>query len=108
MDMVDGRLVITAPGTHKFVERVSEITMSGEQALKKGKNVFYVTSVGVFQLTPQGMMLIEVMPGVDIQKDILEACPMRVVLPADGRVPVTPPDIVTGRGYRLQWSPKSL
>lgn len=104
MDIVDGKLVIAEPGTHKFIRQVSEITMSGQQAMKKEKTVLYVTTVGVFQLTEQGMMLIEVMPGVDIEKDVLAACPMRVILPADGKVPVTPAEIVTGRGFQLQWA----
>ncbi|MBI5551031.1 MAG: hypothetical protein HY911_05930 [Desulfobacterales bacterium] len=103
MRIVDGRLVIAKAGQHKFIEQVSEITMSGAQALAKQKNVFYVTNVGIFQLTAKGMMLIEVMPGVDIRKDILEACPMRVVLPDNGEVPVTEDAIVTGRGFKLRW-----
>jgi propionate CoA-transferase len=103
MRIVDGRLVIAKPGQHKFIEQVSEITMSGAQALAKKKNVFYVTNVGIFQLTAKGMMLIEVMPGIDIRKDILEACPMRVVLPDNGEVPVTEDAIVTGRGFKLRW-----
>lgn len=103
MQIVGGRLVIVKPGQHKFIERVSEITMSGAQALAKKKNVFYVTNVGVFQLTAKGMMLIEVMPGIDIRKDILEACPMRVVLPDNGEVPVTEISIVTGLGFKLRW-----
>jgi propionate CoA-transferase len=103
MQIVDGRLVIAKPGQHKFIEQVSEITMSGAQALAKKKNVFYVTNVGIFQLTTKGMMLIEVMPGIDIRKDILDACPMRVVLPDNGEVPVTEASIVTGRGFKLRW-----
>lgn len=98
-----GRLRIARPGTHKFVERVDEITFCGRQALAQGKSVRYVTNVGVFRLTERGMELVEVMPGVDIRRDILEACPMRVVLPEDGRVPVVPDDVVTGRGFRLAW-----
>ncbi len=103
MRIVEGRLVIVKPGQHKFIAQVSEITMSGAQALAKQKNVFYVTNVGIFQLTAKGMMLIEVMPGIDIRKDILEACPMRVVLPDNGEVPVTEEAIVTGRGFKLRW-----
>ncbi|MDA8138199.1 MAG: hypothetical protein M0036_06030 [Desulfobacteraceae bacterium] len=103
LEIVDGRLVIARQGQHKFMDKVSEITMSGQQALAKHKTVLYVTNVGVFQLTPQGMMLIEVMPGIDVQKDILETCPMKVVLPENGRVPVTAPEIVTGKGFKLQW-----
>ena len=106
MEIIDGKLVIVKPGTHKFVRQVGEITMSGEQALKKNKTVLYVTTVGVFQLTDQGMMLIEVMPGIDIQKDILDACPMRVVLPGPKeKVPVTPDDVVTGENFKLAWKP---
>ncbi|MFH2064239.1 MAG: hypothetical protein ABIK15_03440 [Pseudomonadota bacterium] len=103
MEIHEGRLRITKPGTHKFMDRVSEITMSGEQARKKGKIVLYVTNVGVFRLTEKGMMLIEVMPGVDVEKDILQDCPMRILLPDSGPVPVTPDAIVTGAGFHLQW-----
>ena len=103
MEIRDKRLCILKPGPHKFIKNVGEITMSGEQALKKGKTVLYVTNTGVFRLTPKGMMLIEVMPGVDIEKDIMQACPMQVILPESGQVPVTPDAIVTGEGFRLRW-----
>jgi propionate CoA-transferase len=82
--------------------------MSGEQALKKGKTVLYVTNVGVFKLTKKGMMLIEVMPGVDVEKDILQGCPMRIVLPESGQVAVTPDTIITGDGFHLQWQSAGL
>lgn len=108
MEIQDGKLHIIKPGTHKFIEKVREITMSGEQALKKGKTVLYVTNVGVFKLTKKGMMLIEVMPGVDIEKDILQGCPMRIVLPESGQVAVTPDTIITGDGFHLQWQSAGL
>ena len=96
-----GRIKIVKPGEPKFVDRVSEITFSGKQALKAGKKVFYVTTVGVFQLTERGVELIRVMPGIDIQKDILAVSPMRIVLPASGNVPVADASVVTGAGFRL-------
>jgi propionate CoA-transferase len=108
MEIQDGRLCITKPGLHKFIKTVSEITMSGDQALKKGKTVLYVTNVGVFQLTEKGMMLIEVMPGISVETDILQDCPMRIILPDSGKVPVTSSAIVTGEGFHLQWQPVSL
>nr|NJM01413.1 hypothetical protein [Desulfobacula sp.] len=108
MEIREKRLCIVKPGPHKFINQVGEITMSGEQALKKGKTVLYVTNVGVFRLTEQGMMLIEVMPGVDIEKDILQACPMQVILPGSGRVPVTPDAIVTGEGFHLSWHENNI
>ncbi len=108
MEIQDKKLCIIKPGTHKFIKNVGEITMSGEQAMKKGKTVLYVTNVGVFRLTEKGMMLIEVMPGVDIEKDILQDCPMHVILPDSGHVPVTPDSIVTGDGFQLRWQTASM
>ena len=96
-----GRIKIVKPGEPKFVDKVSEITFSGKQALKAGKKVFYVTTVGVFQLTARGVELIRVMPGIDIQKDILAASPMRIVLPPSGHVPVVDAGVVTGTSFRI-------
>ena len=99
-----GRIKIVKPGEPKFVDKVSEITFSGKQALKAGKKVFYVTTVGVFQLTERGVELIRVMPGIDIQKDILAASPMKIVLPPSGDVPVVDSGVVTGAGYQVSLS----
>ena len=96
-----GRIKIVKPGKPKFVDKVSEITFSGKQALKTGKKVFYVTTVGVFQLTERGVELIRVMPGIDIQKDILAGSPMKIVLPPSGDVPVVDAGVVTGAGFRV-------
>jgi len=41
--------------------------------------------------------------GIDIQKDIMENCPMKVILPESGKVAVTDPSIVTGNGFTLHW-----
>lgn len=99
----NGKIVIKKPGPAKFVEKVSEITFSGKQALKAGKKVFYVSTVGVFQLTEKGMELIRVMPGVDIQRDILSASPMKIVLPESGQVPVVDENVVTGKEFKLRY-----
>ncbi|MFI5399244.1 MAG: malonate decarboxylase subunit alpha [Candidatus Binatia bacterium] len=88
-------------GTPKFVERVGEVTFSGRHALQAGKQVFYVTPVGVFRLTTRGMELTGVMPGIDLRRDIFEATPMKIVLPPSGDVPVVSRSIVTGAGFSL-------
>lgn len=99
----DGQVRILKKGTHKFVQRVDEVTFNGQIGLKAGKNIFYVTNVGIFKLTPRGMELIAVMPGIDVEKDILDDCPMRIVLPENGTVPTIEPSVVTGDGFALSW-----
>lgn len=101
IEVEEGRVRVVERGTPKFVERVDEITFNGQEALRAGKKVFYVTHVGAFQLTARGMELIWVLPGVDVQKDILDACPMRVVLPESGAPAVAGPEVVTGRGFKF-------
>src|SRR5579864_4598387 len=68
----DGRLKILRDGTcQKFVDAVEHRTFSGEYALKRGQPVLYVTERCVFSLTAAGLELIEVAPGIDIQRDIV-------------------------------------
>ncbi|OGK09019.1 MAG: acyl CoA:acetate/3-ketoacid CoA transferase [Candidatus Riflebacteria bacterium GWC2_50_8] len=69
----DNRLQILQEGkTAKFVEKVEQITFSGKYALEKGTIVTYVTERGVFQLDAEGLTLIEIAPGIDLQQDILD------------------------------------
>lgn len=68
----DGKLVIEQEGEKfKFVDKVQQITFSAKQAIKNNQQILYVTERGVFQLTEKGIMLIEIAPGVDLEKDIL-------------------------------------
>ena len=97
----DGRVRVLQPGKTKFMDAVDEITMNGREALKAGKKVFYVTTRGLFQLTGRGMELLQVMPGLDVERDILATTSMKVVVPGQGAVPVVAPQVVTGRDYRL-------
>lgn len=103
MEVHDGKITMVKPGTPKFVDKVDEITFSGPEALKHGKNVYYCTNVGVFQLTERGMELIEVMPGIDIQKDIINGCSMKTVPPEEGKFSVVSESIVTGKDFKLHW-----
>lgn len=69
----DGRLQIRQDGeSAKFVERVEHRTFSGAEALRRGQRVLYVTERCVFRLVPGGLELIEIAPGVDLQRDILD------------------------------------
>jgi len=97
----DGAMCVRKRGTPKFVERVREVTFSAAQAVRSGKTVCYVTPVGTFRLTPRGLELTGVMPGIDVRKDILDATPMRIRLPASGQPQVLPRSVVTGDGFVL-------
>ncbi|MDR1387741.1 MAG: hypothetical protein LBJ44_09190 [Propionibacteriaceae bacterium] len=68
------RLTITQEGRHrKFVPQVEEVTLSGRRAFQQGQRVTYVTERAVFQLDRSGVVLTEVAPGVDIDRDIRPA-----------------------------------
>ncbi len=97
----NGRMQVLDPGKPKFIGQVDEITFSGVEALKHNKRVFYITHVGAFRLTERGMELIRVMPGIDVQKDIIDVAPMKIVLPESGEVPVADASLLTGEGFKL-------
>ena len=62
----------------KFVEKVSSVSFSAKRAIENGQKVLYVTERCVFRLTPKGLKLIEVYPGVDMKKEILDRLPFEV------------------------------
>jgi hypothetical protein len=75
---------------------VAEVTFDAARALAARKKVFYVTPVGVLRLTPRGLVLERMMPGIDVQRDVLGATPVPILLPPSGDVPVVADAIVTG------------
>ena len=62
----------------KFVEHVNSISFSSKRAIENGQKVLYVTERCVFRLTPKGLKLIEVYPGIDAKRDILDQLPFEV------------------------------
>ena len=68
----NGRLAVLTDGAaKKFVREVEHVTFSGPFAASRGQPTLYVTERCVFVLTPDGLELTEVAPGIDIERDIL-------------------------------------
>jgi propionate CoA-transferase len=68
----NGQLKIVEDGkVAKFVRMVEHCTFSGPHAARRGQPVLYITERCVFTLTPQGLELTEVAPGIDVAHDIL-------------------------------------
>jgi propionate CoA-transferase len=80
----DGRLRIRSEGgTTKFVREVEHRTFSGKYSVQRGQSVLYVTERCVFRLADQGLELIEIAPGIDIERDILARMDFRPVMRRD-------------------------
>ena len=74
-----GEITIEKEGSvPKFVEHVNSISFSSKRAIENGQKVLYVTERCVFRLTPKGLKLIEVYPGIDAKRDILDQLPFEV------------------------------
>ena len=83
----DDQLVIAHEGrSRKFVNEVEHRTFSGEYAVRRGQSVLYITERCVFELTPAGLELIEVAPGIDIERNILAHMGFRPIVNAPKRM----------------------
>jgi len=72
INVVDGKLQIVQDGPiQKFVDKVFRVVFSGHQAIKYGHEILYITERAVFRLAKEGIVLQEVAPGIDIEKDIV-------------------------------------
>ena len=69
----DGKLTIISNGKlKKFKKQVQQITFNGEYATQCRQKVTFITERAVFKLTAKGLLLTEIAPGLDLQKDILD------------------------------------
>jgi len=117
VDIQNGQLDIAREGkTAKFIDQVEQITFSGSYALSQGKQPLYITERCVFRLTEEGLMLIEVAPGIDIEKDILRWMAFKPIIKSpvemDKRIFSVMPIglrarlIVPSLDERITWDPK--
>ena len=69
----DGKLIIEQEGKRKkFLKSLDQITYSADYGLESGQNVTFITDRCVMKPSEKGLVITEVAPGVDIQKDIID------------------------------------
>lgn len=89
----DGAINVRTEGkAHKFVTDVEHVTFSGDRARRLGQEVLYVTERAVFKLTEEGLQLIEIAPGADIERDVLARMEFQPIVD-------TPPQLMDAKWF---------
>ncbi|MFA9480278.1 acyl CoA:acetate/3-ketoacid CoA transferase [Phycisphaerales bacterium AB-hyl4] len=71
VDVVDGQLRIVREGRcPKFVEDVEQLSFSARRSREVGQEVLFVTERAVFRLIDVGLELIELAPGINLDRDV--------------------------------------
>ncbi len=83
----DGKLQIISDGAiKKFKNKVAQISFSGEVAAENGQPVLFITERCVFELSGEGLVLIEIAPGIDLEKDILGQMDFKPIIAKDLKI----------------------
>jgi propionate CoA-transferase len=84
IQITDGKLNIVSDGTvAKFVPEIAQISFSGEMARRRRQEVLYITERCVIELTEDGLTVIEIAPGVDLERDVLGRSGVRLLVRPD-------------------------
>jgi acyl CoA:acetate/3-ketoacid CoA transferase len=67
----DGVRIDKEGKVRKIVDEVDHISFSGRRAVEQGQEITYVTERCVMKLTPQGLLVTEIAPGIDLERDVL-------------------------------------
>lgn len=71
----DGRLEIVREGrAAKVVGAVGQLSFNGRYSVELGTDVLYVTERAVFRLIDGRLTVVEIAPGIDLMRDVLERC----------------------------------
>ena len=84
IQIAGGKVVIEKEGKlKKLVKSVDHITFSGPRAVLQGQEIAYVTERCVMVLRPQGLVLTEIAPGIDLQTHILDQSEFPLIIAED-------------------------
>ena len=81
----DGLVIEREGRIRRFVDGVEQITFNAWRGLDAGKHVTVVTDRGIFAVTAEGLVLTDIVPGVDLARDILGQIPFAVRVAGDLR-----------------------
>ncbi len=83
----EDKIIIEQEGSiPKMVDKVAQISFNGKLAREKGQNVIIVTERCVFELVKEGVMLIEIAPGIDLQTQVLDQMEFEPIISPDLKV----------------------
>ncbi len=115
LSVENGKLIIEKEGKlKKFVNEVEHVTFSGLRGVEQGQDVTYVTERCVMVLRPEGVVLTEIAPGVDLQVHILDQSEFPLIVsdklklmdaalfldaPLDLTLPVKPARVLKGASH---------
>lgn len=69
-----------------MVSEVAQYSFNGKLARARGQQVYIVTERAVFKLGEQGVMLIEIAPGIDLQTQVLDLMDFKPIISGDLKI----------------------
>ena len=94
----DGKLKILKEGKFKkFVAKLPQNAFDAVGFVKSGKPLYYITERAVFQMTPEGLVLIEIAPGIDLQTQVLDLMEFTPIIPEGG------PKLMPAEIFQEEW-----
>ena len=101
VEFADGKVRIVKEGAErKLVSKVKQVSFNGSLARKKGQKVQFVTERAVFDLRPEGPVLVEIAPGVDLKRDVLAQMEFQPIIAGD--LKTTDPSIYATGSFGLR------